>query len=291
MAAVVRLSPFGPRERLIGLALAALLHALLGGGILYGQGLLVLPEATPVVIEVEFVPAPEPPPPPLVLDAPPPPSPEAFILPPPPVLDEAAPVARESRPAPAPGPESPRPGPTEHARGPSPEPPAPAADPHRPPLVLRGGEIPSSSAPRRIAPPSLIDNSPFTVGRADRRAGSGGSAEAMERSEGDFILSQVMRHWLIDYRSPRFRDVLLNAPVTLNADGTLGYPFGKSDPWQPEQMVGNWLELQRPQMEPVKVAVESLLRAVRAAQPFQLPPGVAGGYPRRIRLYFRMGDL
>ena len=207
------------------------------------------------------------------------------------MLEETAPVVRESHPAPQPGPETPRPGPAERARGAAPEHPAPRAEPHPAPLVLRGGEIPSTSAPRRISPPSLIDNSPFTVGRADRRAGSGGSAEAIERSEGDFILSQVMRHWLIDYRSPRFRDVLLNAPVTLNADGTLGYPFGKADPWQPELMVGNWIELQRPQMEPVKVAVESLLRAVRAAQPFQLPPNASGGYPRRIRLYFLMGDL
>jgi hypothetical protein len=144
---------------------------------------------------------------------------------------------------------------------------------------------------RRLSPPSLVDNAPFTVGRADRAAGAGGAAEAIQRSEGDFILGQVMKYWLIDYRNPRFRTVMMSGPFILNADGTLGSPYGKGDPWRPDVMIANWAELQQPQNEPVKVALESFLRAVRAAQPFTLPPNAQGSYPRTIRLHLVMGDL
>ncbi|MFM8990769.1 MAG: hypothetical protein ACKOUS_14335, partial [Alphaproteobacteria bacterium] len=77
----------------------------------------------------------------------------------------------------------------------------------------------------------------------------------------------------------------------LQADGMLAAPFGKHDPWRPEVMIENYQELLKPQAAPVRVALESFLRAARDAQPFELPPGVRGGYPRPIRITIRMGDL
>ena len=294
MADAVPLSPFGSRERRIGIAAAAALHLALASPLVVEWPSLPRPPAPPQVIEVRFEPPPPPPPPPeppLVVETPPPPAPEATLLPlpPPPVLDPEAPVANVSRPAPTPGPETPRPGPAERPQGRAREAPAPPSPPP-PPLVLRGGgEV--VQTPRRASPPSIVDSAPFVVGRADRNPSSGGALEQLQRSEGDFILAQVMRHWLIDHRSRRFRDVVMGGPFTLNSDGTLGWPYGKTDPWQPELMFADWGQLQRPEMENVKVALETFMRAVRAAQPFQLPPNVTGGYPRRIRLYFAMGDL
>jgi hypothetical protein len=75
----------------------------------------------------------------------------------------------------------------------------------------------------------------------------------------------------------------------LQEDGMLAPPFGKHDPWRPEVMIENYRELLKPQAEPVRVALESFLRAARDAQPFQLPPGVRG-YPRPIRITLKMGD-
>ena len=41
-----------------------------------------------------------------------------------------------------------------------------------------------------------------------------------------------------------------------------------------------------------RLAIESFLRAVRAAQPFRLNPGVdSKAYPRPVAVFFRLGDL
>ena len=142
--------------------------------------------------------------------------------------------------------------------------------------------------PRRLEAPVLVDRNPPGVGAGNRR---GGSTEAMQQSEGDFVLAQIMPHWLLDVRSARFRDVQLGGVFELLADGTLSFPYGKHDRWDPERMIRNYGQMQGPRAEAVRVAIESFLRASRAAQPFRLPPGVTGGYPRQIRIVFQLGDL
>jgi hypothetical protein len=153
-------------------------------------------------------------------------------------------------------------------------------------------ERPAERKPPPAKPPEAgkarVDG-PSTGGRgrdAQRRASA---SEARQQSEGDFVLAQIMPFWLIDMRSPRFRDVVMGGVFALQEDGMLAPPFGKHDPWRPEVMIENYRELLKPQAEPVRVALESFLRAARDAQPFQLPPGVRG-YPRPIRITLKMGD-
>ena len=289
MAETMPLSRWRQDVLVLGIVGALLLHAAAGWLLVFGWPSLALPPPAPMLVAVEFVSPPAPPAPP------PEPAPAAatplpMVRPPPPVLEEA-PIAETSRPTPAPGPESIRPGPAERPQGPAREPPAPRAPPPPPPVVIRGGGVAEPPAVRRITPPSLVDNAPFQIGRADRAAGVGGATEARQRTEGDFILAQVIPFWLIDRRNRNFRGVELWGPFMLQADGMLSYPYGKNDPWQPEAMIGNWLELQQPGKENTRVALESFLRAVRSAQPFKLPPGVTGGYPRRIMIHFSLGDL
>lgn len=118
----------------------------------------------------------------------------------------------------------------------------------------------------------------------------GGSDSARQQSEGDFLLAQVMAHWLIDVRSPRFKGIVMGGNFLLLEDGMLGSPYGKNDPWRPEAMIENYGRLAAGGQESLRTALETFLRAVRSAQPFRLPPG-DGPYPRLVRITFAMGDL
>lgn len=267
-------------------------------------------------------PAPAPPPPPT------PPLPELVrrLDTPKPLLDQA-PIGDVSRaepgpdaePAPSPPPVPPPPPevPAAQAEPPPPEPaqaspppraeaqatPAPPAEPPRqeakPPQQQQQRqqpqrqERPAERKPPPAKPPEVgkarVDG-PTTGGRGRDARRSASASEARQQSEGDFVLAQIMPFWLIDVRSPRFRDVVMGGVFELRADGTLSSPFGKHDPWRPDVMIENYRDLLKPQAEPVRVALESFLRAARDAQPFQLPPGVSG-YPRPIRITLKMGDL
>ena len=157
--------------------------------------------------------------------------------------------------------------------------------------VQRPAERPADRKPPARPPEAgkaRVDG-PATGGRGRDAQRSASASEARQQSEGDFVLAQIMPLWLIDRRSPRFRDVVMSGVFALQEDGTLAPPYGKNDPWRPEVMIENYRELLKPQAEPVRVALESFLRAARDAQPFQLPPGVRG-YPRPIRITLKMGD-
>jgi hypothetical protein len=118
----------------------------------------------------------------------------------------------------------------------------------------------------------------------------GGNDAIRQQSEGDFLLAQVMPHWLIDVRSPRFRGIVMGGTFQLNEDGMLGPPYGRNDPWRPEIMIENYARLAGREQEALRTALETFLRAVRSAQPFRLPP-TDGPYPRLVRITFAMGDL
>ena len=227
-------------------------------------------------------------------------------------------------PPPAPPPEVPA-AQAEPARPPEPLPPEPEPAPAQaqappPPLAeAQAGPAPPVEAPRQEAKPpqqqqrqqpqrqerpaerkpppaqptetgKVRIDGPSTGGRGRDAQRSASASEARQQSEGDFVLAQIMPFWLIDMRSPRFRDVVMGGVFALQEDGMLAPPFGKHDPWRPEVMIENYRELLKPQAEPVRVALESFLRAARDAQPFALPPG-ARGYPRAIRITLKMGDL
>ncbi|MFM8989376.1 MAG: hypothetical protein ACKOUS_06965 [Alphaproteobacteria bacterium] len=186
--------------------------------------------------------------------------------------------------APDPPADAPPPGPAI-----APEPPRQEATPPQQQPRQQQQKQPQRQAERKPEPAkppeagkARIDG-PTTGGRGRDAQRSTSSSEARQQSEGDFVLAQVVPLWLVDKRSPRFRNVVLGGVFMLQADGMLAAPFGKHDPWRPEVMIENYQDLLKPQAAPVRVA--------RGAQPFELPPGVRGGYPRPIRITIRMGDL
>lgn len=263
-----------------------LLHAMLPAAVMLDLSTLLErwtppPETTIEVVFLPPEPAPEPPPPEPVPAAPTPPPTPMVLAPPPPQLTQA-PIAERSQHAPAEAPKA------------EPTPPAPAPEVIRPrqrqpsQTGRSAPTLPPIEMPQRAEAPTLLDRDQPTLGRASRR---GGASERQQQSEGDYVLSLIMPQWLIDVRSPRFRDIVLGGTFMLQADGTLAPPYGKHDPWQPERMIQNYRQLNTPQGEAVRIALESFLRAARNAQPFRLPPGTTGGYPRPIRIVFQMGDL
>jgi hypothetical protein len=110
------------------------------------------------------------------------------------------------------------------------------------------------------------------------------------QSEAAFILRQVLQVWTVDYRNPRYREVMLSLRMPLQADGTLGYPWGRNDPWLPYLLIDRYAEFLRPGMESQRRLLESFAYAIKLAQPYQIPP-TPGPYPRTVVVSFRMGDL
>jgi len=191
---------------------------------------------------------------------------------PPPPQFETAPLAEHS--APPPGPARARVrlhNSTLDSKGPSPHPgpPAPPAPPAAKAELSTGGGA------------GLVASLP--------KAGGEGPAKQDEK---DFLLAQVMPFWLLNYRDPRYQHVVFRGYFTLRADGMLEPPFGKNDPWDPATMIGDYDRLLARQQESYRLAIESFLRAVRAAQPFRLNPAVdPKAYPRQVAVFFRLGDL
>lgn len=278
-------SPPHPREIQIAVVASVLLHGLLIAASVADLSGLLARVKPPQELIVEVVTLPSPEPPPIRAAAEPPDRSPPIVLGPPPAPPqlEEAPIADRSRPTPSAG---------QHGEA---APRADGADPTPQPRRARLRPQPRMTEgradielPPRLDAPVLVDRSPPSLGSGARR---GGSTEARQQSEGDFVLAQIMPHWLIDVRSPRFRDVQLGGMFELLADGTLNFPYGKHDRWDPERMIRNYGQMQGPRAEAVRVAIESFLRASRAAQPFRLPPGITGTYPRQIRIVFQLGDL
>jgi hypothetical protein len=119
----------------------------------------------------------------------------------------------------------------------------------------------------------------------------GGEGPA-KQDEKDFLLAQVMPFWLLNYRDPRYQHVVFRGTFVLRSDGMLEPPYGKNDPWDPTTMIGDYDRLLARGQDSYRLAVESFLKAVRAAQPFRLQPGVdPKSYPRPVAVFFRLGDL
>jgi hypothetical protein len=190
--------------------------------------------------------------------------------PPPPQLEEA-PRAERSQPPPGPARARVRLRDGQESAGPAPTP-GPAALP-APPAAR--AELSTGGGAGRVA--------------ALPRGGGEGPAQQDEK---DFLLGQVMPFWLLNYRDPRYHHVVFRGYFTLRADGMLEPPFGKNDPWDPAVMIGDYDRLMGARQEPQRLAIESFLRAVRAAQPFRLQPGIdPKAYPRQVAVFFRLGDL
>jgi len=244
------------------------------------ESALAPPPPAPVPEPPRVEPPPPPPPPTPAPPPPPPPAPPpAAALPPPPPPQA---VQRETAPS---APQSSTPRPAQRAAAP-PVPAAPTAP--RLPESRDGLLAPNAAPVDREAPKPGISSSRTRAAEPS----SGPVGEKVSQSELDHLLAQVLRAWLIDYRAPRFKDIVISGNFQLNPDGTLGAPFGIRDPWAPEKMIANYAELQRPDLRDQRTALESFLGAMRQAQPFKrqpdAPPMTA---PKVLSFSFRLGDL
>jgi hypothetical protein len=191
---------------------------------------------------------------------------------PPPPQFQAAPLAEKSAAPPGPARAQVRLHSTAlDSKGPSPipGPPAPPAPPAAKAELSTGGGA------------GIIASLPRT-----------GGDSAAKQDEKDFLLAQVMPFWLLNYRDRRYEHVVFHGTFVLRSDGMLEPPYGKNDPWEPTVMIGGYDRLLARGQDSYRTAVESFLRAVRAAQPFRLNPGVdPKAYPRQVAVFFRLGDL
>lgn len=190
--------------------------------------------------------------------APPPPEPE--VTPPPPEPTPPAPTPPAPRPTPTPTP-TPRP-PEKKAPTPAPTPPRPAPPTPAPPTK-------SQPTPPRPAPPrreesldlDALAGPPRPTGTTGRPAAGQQGAGQAPRATGpqlSALASQVTPHWNVNCEMPGADNLTIRVTVRLAASG---------------QIVGN------PRLEGARsdaawrAASDSMLRALRAAAPFDVPSG------------------
>jgi len=218
---------------------------------------------------MEMVQLPEPKPP--VVQPPPQPQPQLLPRPLVPQLTEA-PIAEKSTPPPQSG----------QIAAPARARPAPH--------VADKQEVtaPGTSLPANTTRP---DAAQMAIGRAEPSKGfdlSGKNAKPATQAFQDFILMQISRHWIIDFRGPRYRDVVLTGTeITVLPNGMLASPLNKNDPWNPAGIVSGYDQLGSAE----RTIVDTFLQAMRLAQPFRLPPDGKDGQSRVFSIRFRLGDL
>ncbi|WP_068490229.1 hypothetical protein [Paramagnetospirillum marisnigri] len=248
----------------MGLALSLLLHLLLVLAIRYADLLqFEIPEQPPTT-EVEIVreePKPQPPKQAEPKPEPPKPPPEPPKPPPEP-------------PKPPPEPPKPKPEPPK----PKPEPPKPTPVPRPPPPQLQTAPLAEKSS----APKQTPSEPGISLERRTTPPPGGLSQSAQDK-----ILAQILRMWHYDVDRFRGSDLVINMTITIQADGTLGDYMHKNAPWKPEAVIGGYDRL-APAMKQV---LESMLLALKLSQPLSLPPDDGKGWPRRMTISFRPGDL
>jgi outer membrane biosynthesis protein TonB len=170
----------------------------------------------------------------------------------------AAPVAAPPEPTPAePTPAPPRPTPTPSRSAPTPTPPRTQPTPPRP-----------RPQPPRPAPPreegldlsALAADRPSTgTGRrpATGQQGAGSAPRAVGRASLQALAAQITPHWNVNCDLPGADDLTIGVRVTLDERGrVVGSP-----------------SLTRSRSDPAwRAASDSMLRAIRAAAPFDMPP-------------------
>lgn len=108
------------------------------------------------------------------------------------------------------------------------------------------------------------------------------------QTPGDFVRAQILARWRLDWRDSRFNGRSLTIEMVVLSTGMFAYPYGRDDPWNPRAMVTNYDELVADGQQDLVEMVESLLHAMRAAQPIDLPARLRR-FPMRLDLSFRLG--
>jgi len=84
-------------------------------------------------------------------------------------------------------------------------------------------------------------------------------------------------------------DGIVHLGVEVLADGTLGPPFSKNMPYQPQTAIEHYLDYA--QSDPRRGLLESLYLALRMAQPLRLPPELKAKAPFHTTLDFQLHDV
>src|SRR5690606_17512626 len=193
---------------------------------------------------VESQPEPAPPEP-----APPEPTPPAPRPTPPPPRPAPTPTPRPTPPRPAPAPEKPRPQPTPPRSEPAPPPkrPSPQPAPQREP----GLDLDALAGPPR--PSTRPGERPATG-----QQGRGSAPQAVGRASLQALAAQIREHWNVPCDLPGGDNLTIGVRVTLDERGRIvGSP-----------------RLTESRSEPVwRAASDGVLRAIRAAAPFDMPEG------------------
>lgn len=186
---------------------------------------------------------------------------------------------------------------------------APRASASPPPAEKRTVEISPSalkSLQSSLAPPAPSRQSPVTIepalqstqmsavskNPAPGAVNGGRTEETVSQSVQDFILKQILTRWVLDFSGAQFRNVELNGNLVLLPNGMLGPPFGKNDPWRPQEMIRDYDKLQSlSDGRAIQTALITFIQAARQAQPFRLPLDGKADQPRLLPFDFRLGDI
>lgn len=204
------------------------------------------------------------------------------------------PKADQPKPPPKPMPQ-PVPRPVPHPTQVVPPPPVPQLTPGRlaehstsPTHAGSGGAEGTSHAPL-MAAGAAFSLTPKEQAKAGHAGAKGPEGPELTQSEHDFILSQIMKYWHVDFHSPEAHGLVLQGVIYINADGTLASPLNKNDPWDPSAVVADYASMVRAGYTFRREAIEGFLLALRLSQPLKLPP--TGPWPRRMVFNFAFDDL
>ena len=183
--------------------------------------------------------------------------------------------------------ETPPPPPPQQAEPQEPPPPRPEPtqlakpNPIPPPQLQKAKLAEKSLAPKQPPQDSGIS--------FERRAPPPVAAGDLSQSAQDYVLSQVLKMWHFDTSAAKGSDLTIAMTILVDKDGTLVGTMNKNAPWNPQAVIRGYDQL--PADSYIRRALESMLLALRLAQPLQLPPDDGKGWPRRMVIRFRPGDL
>lgn len=180
--------------------------------------------------------------------------------------------------------ETPPPPPPQEPPSPPPQRPEPTqlapVRPVAPPQLQRATIGEKSATPKQPAPAPGIS--------FDSKVKPAPPPGELSQSAQDFILGQVLRMWRFDSTVVKGSDLTISMTILVERDGTLSGAMNKNTPWNPRAVIRGYDELPD---GTVKRALEAMLLALRLAQPLDLPPDDGKGWPRRMVIRFRPGDL
>ncbi len=109
------------------------------------------------------------------------------------------------------------------------------------------------------------------------------------QNERDFVLGQVMRHWVQPKELTQYDTAGVRLSVEIGPDGHFRDIYDSRRPWNPAEAFDGYDSL--PPNSVQRRTIDALLRAIRQAQPVRLPPALREKAPFKVRLDFRFKDV